>query len=205
MSTIGHVIRAAIMIAVLALSPAQAQNIGVIQSDILVLDTERLFNETQLGRRITEEYQAERDKLIARNREIEAELEAEELALTQLRAEKTPEEFRELADAFDSKVQEIRRESERRVVDLERSREQGRAKFMRMIEPILIEILNDAGSTVLMDKRTMLLSSDVIDITELAIDRVNQAIGTGEGPEEAAPDNGQQDTGDPEQEPKQSE
>ena len=113
------------MVALMVMSapPAMAQQVGVVQSDILVLDPDRLFSETLLGQRINREYLAEREKLIARNRKIEAELEAEELSLTELRAEKTPEEFRDLADAFDAKVQEIRRDSERAVRDLERRRD----------------------------------------------------------------------------------
>ncbi len=159
--------------------PAAAQNIGVVQSDILVLDPEKLFAETQLGQRINAEYLAERDKLIARNRKIEAELEAEELALTNLRAEKTPAEFRILADAFDTKVQEIRRESERTVRDLERSRERAPVLFMRKIEPVLVQVMRDSGGAVIMDIRSVLLRADVIDITDLVISRVDEAIGDG--------------------------
>lgn len=193
MAAIGQIVRTAITITVLIASPLSAQNIGVVQSDILVLDTERLFAETQLGKRMTSEYQAERDKLIAHNRQIEAELEAEEKALTQLRSEKSPEEFRILADAFDTKVQKIRRDSERRVLDLERSRELGPIKFMRMLEPVLIEILNDADASVLMDTRSLLLRADVVDITDVAISRVDAAIGTGDGIEKSEPGSDESD------------
>ena len=102
-----------------------------MQSDILVLDPERLFEETRLGKRMLADHQAEREELAARNRKLEAELEAEEKRLTELRDETSPEEFRDMADAFDAKVQKIRRDSERRVRDLERERERLPLMFLR--------------------------------------------------------------------------
>ncbi|WP_306114087.1 MULTISPECIES: OmpH family outer membrane protein [unclassified Roseovarius] len=171
-----------------AIAPATAQETGVVKSDILVLDPDKLFAETLLGQRINREYLAEREKLIARNRKIEAELEAEELALTEQRAQKTPEEFRDLADAFDEKVQEIRRDSERAVRDLERSRDRAPVTFMRIVEPVLIQLMRETDGAVILDVRSVLLRADVVDITPLAIRRVDAEIGEGTEPgSETAP------------------
>ncbi|VAV95541.1 hypothetical protein MNBD_ALPHA07-693 [hydrothermal vent metagenome] len=159
-----------------------AQDVGVVQSDILVLDPDRLYLETKLGKRIAADLQAERDKLIARNRKVEAELEAEEKALTELRATTTAVEFRALADEFDTKVQEIRRRSERAVRDHEGNLERAPILFMRTIKPILIKLMKDANGVVIMDQRSILLRSDVIDITDVAISRVDEAIGSGTDP-----------------------
>ena len=157
----------------------QSQQIGVVQSDILVLDPDRLFNETLFGQRLNAEYLERRDELIARNRKLEAELEAEEQALSDLREEKTPEDFRTLADAFDAKVQDIRRDSNRAVQDLERSRERAPVVFMRSVEPVLIQIMQDTGGAVLLDLRAVLLRASAIDVTDLAITRIDEQIGDG--------------------------
>lgn len=158
---------------------AQAQNVGVVQSDILVLDPDRLFKETLFGQRLNGDYLKQREQLSALNDQRSADLEAEEQALTDLRAQKTPEEFRDLADAFDTKVQQIRRDSDRAVRDLELSRERAPGIFMRAVQPVLVELMQDAGGAVVMDVRTVLLRSDVIDITDVAIARIDQRIGSG--------------------------
>lgn len=163
--------------------PSTAQDVGVVQSEILVVDPERLFSQTRLGQSFVAQLQVERDELIARNRRIEAELEAEEQALTEKRDETSPEEFREMADAFDAKVQEIRRESERRVRDLERNRERAPVDFMREVEPVLVDIMRAAGGVVVMDARNVLLRADVIDITDVAIARIDATL----APESNAP------------------
>ena len=160
----------------LCVAHATAQTVGVIQSEILVINPERLFEETRLGQKMAREVQAERDKLIALNEKLTSELEAEEKTLTELRAETSPEEFREMADAFDLKVQQIRRDSERRVSDLERARDRAPVAFMLQVEPVLVEVMRDAGGVVILDHRSVLLRADFIDITDLAISRIDAAF-----------------------------
>lgn len=166
-------------------TPIHAQDTGVVQSDILVLDTERLFSSSLVGQRLTADYQAERDKLIARNREIEADLRAEEQALTDKRATMPPAQFRDAADAFDAKVRSIRLENERAGRDLERARDLAPLTMMRLAEPVLIELMRDAGGRVVIDHRQVLLRADVIDITDIAIARIDAAIGDGKAIEDA--------------------
>ena len=175
-------------LAVTPVEGVQAQNVGVVQSEILVLDPERLFSETQLGQRMNEEYQAAREALSNRNRQLETELEAEEQALTAQRETLSPAEFRDLADQFDAKVQRIRRESDQAVRNLERRRELAPVQFMRMVEPVLVQVMEDAGGAVIMDARSVLLRAEAVDITDLAASRIDAEIGDGpEAPQETTP------------------
>lgn len=177
--------RAACVMAALTLSvlplAGVAQEIGTVQSQILVLDPDRLFMGTLVGQRLTLQYQQERDNLIAQNRKIEADLRAEEQALTDARPTMTPSAFRDKADAFDARVRGLRIENERAARDLERGREIAPLTLMRMAEPILVQVMRDAGGAIILDNRQVLLRADVIDITDLAISRIDEAIGDGSG------------------------
>lgn len=173
--------------------PALAQNVGVVQSDILVVDPERLFEDTRMGQAITARLQQEREDLIALNRKLETELEAEELALTEQRDTTSPENFRALADAFDEKVQQIRADSQRRVRQHERNRERAPLDFMRQVEPVLVELMREAGASVVMDRRTVLLQDDVVDITSAAVQRIDATLGDGSGNEREPSQAGSED------------
>jgi Skp family chaperone for outer membrane proteins len=164
---------------------APAQQLGVVQSDILVIDIERLLAETAYGRRLQALIEAERDALIARNERVASELEAEEQALTELRATTPAEEFRQMADAFDTKVTQLRRESERLSRELERQRDLAPVQFMRVVQPVLGELLNEADAVALLDVRSVILRADVVDVTDIAISRIDARIG--DGPEPPAP------------------
>ncbi len=177
---------------------AQGQDVGAVQSEILVLDPDRLFADSLVGQRLTSQYQAERDALIANNREIEAELRAEEQALTDARKTMTAAEFRAEADAFDAKVRSIRAENDRKARDLERGREIAPLSLMRVAEPILVQVMRDTGGKIILDNRQVLLRADVIDITDLAIARIDAQIGDGSG---VMPDSTAPQTPEPEAEP----
>ena len=79
---------------------ATAQDIP-LSSPILTLDQERLFEGSGVSARVSSEVERLTQELADENRRIEAELVAEELELTEKRAELDPETFREMADAFD--------------------------------------------------------------------------------------------------------
>jgi Skp family chaperone for outer membrane proteins len=173
------------VLATLAATGGRAQQLGVVQSDVLVIDIERLLGNTAYGRRLQAEIEEAREQVFARNDWIAAELEAEELALTAQRATTPANEFRAMAEAFDTKVTELRRESEALSRDLERRRDLAPIQFMRVVQPVLGEVLTEADAVVLLDVRSVILSADVVDITDLAIARVDERIGA--GPETAPP------------------
>jgi Skp family chaperone for outer membrane proteins len=143
---------------------------------VLTIDAERLLAESVFGRALTAEVEEAARLLAEENRRIEAELLAEERALTAQRPDLSPEEFRPLANAFDEKVQQLRTaqdDKERALADL---REDGRQRFFQQAVPILSEIVREQGALVLLDRRDVFLSADSIDITDTAIARIDAAV-----------------------------
>ncbi|MEL7279463.1 MAG: OmpH family outer membrane protein [Pseudomonadota bacterium] len=184
MTLSGRAILAAALIALGGVpAPSVAQDLGVLRSDILVIDPERLFEDSELGRKMLADHQDEREALAAANEALAAELEAEEQRLTNIRADTSPEDFRALADEFDARVQQIRADSERRVRDLERKRDRLPREFLNRVDQIILDIMRASGGVVLLDQRSVILRAEAVDITDRAIARINTEIGDGTGPE----------------------
>jgi len=167
---------ALILGAALAVRPVPAQEFLQVPSPILVLDQERLFDGALLAGQLSEDFEARSAALAAENRAIEAELVAEELELTELRPTMEPAEFRALADAFDEKVREIRTEQDTKVRELQLLRERERQDFLRRVTPVLGEIVRERGAVAVLDRRTVVISAESIDITDEVIDRINAAF-----------------------------
>ncbi|MEL7104646.1 MAG: OmpH family outer membrane protein [Pseudomonadota bacterium] len=148
----------------------------VAQSQVLVIDQERLFSESQLGAAALSEIETAALELAAENRRIEAELLAEEQALTQQRAEMSPAEFSGLADAFDAKVQRLRDEQDTKSRALTRARDEAQQAFFGDVGGILSAIARERGAVVMLERRQVFLSVDVIDVTDEAIERINAAL-----------------------------
>ena len=162
----------------LAAAAAPAQEIA---SPVLVIDRERLFSESAFGARLVEEIEQRSAALSAENRRIEAELIEEERELTERRPQLDPQEFRALADAFDEKVQRLRAQQDEKARDLTRLRDAERSEFVQTVGPILSDLVRERGAVVVLDRRDVFLSSEAIDITEEAIERIDAEAGADAG------------------------
>ncbi|SDJ21433.1 OmpH family outer membrane protein [Lutimaribacter saemankumensis] len=176
-------LRAVFLAALMAFAPPVAaqplsQGEPVIRSPILSINYDRFFSGSQLGRELVAELEAERILLEAENRKIEAELEAEEIELTEQRDTMEPDAFREAASAFDRKVEQIRAERRQLAVELTQKSDAMRKRFDDAALPVLTEIVRETGAVMVVDTRSVVLTLEAIDITALAISRLDAAQAT---------------------------
>jgi Skp family chaperone for outer membrane proteins len=160
--------------------PAESVDPGQGFGAIVVLNQERLLAASLYGQRIQREVEAAGAALAAENRRIEQQLTEEELRLTEQRATMSAEGFRPLAEDFDARVEGIRAAQEAKARALQAQAEAAQARFFELAFPILIELVQARGASVLMDNRAVLLSVEGADITDAAIDLINTRIGDGD-------------------------
>ncbi len=167
-----------------------AQEAPAIQSPIVTLDQERLFNETLWGQRAADRIEAASAELAAENRRIEAELIAEEKSLTERRPSMASEDFRVAADAFDARVTEIRQTQDAKARAIGRMHDAERQRFLGDAFPVIREVVRRRGAVAVLDSRAIFLAADVIDITDETIEQIDAALGAGSDapvPSEDAP------------------
>lgn len=146
---------------------------------VLTVDIQTLFDRSLLGRRLQAEFTEAAEELARENDRIAEQLRAEEVALTERRASMDAADFRAEAEAFDARVQEIRAEQDAKEVDILAQRSAGEAQFIESIRPILSQITRERGATVIMERSRVLWADPSNDVTDLAVRRINAAIGDG--------------------------
>lgn len=146
---------------------------------ILTIESERFFAESAFGRRIAEEIDTASQELAAENRQIEASLTEEEKDLTEKRATMEADEFRVLAEAFDTKVQGIRRAQEAKGRALASRGDTGRVAFLRAARPVLSKLMHQFGASIILERGSVFFSSNASDITDEAIRMIDSEIGDG--------------------------
>ncbi|MEP3688203.1 MAG: OmpH family outer membrane protein [Sulfitobacter dubius] len=151
---------------------------GVI-SPVLTIDSERLFRESAFGSRVSREIEAQSEQLATENREIEAELEAEERELTEKRTQMTPAAFRVLADAFDEKVQRTRAEQASKNRALSEALDLERDRFLAAAAPVMEQLMRNSDAAVILERRRVFVSSSAIEVTDQAIALLDETIGDG--------------------------
>ncbi|KUJ82342.1 OmpH family outer membrane protein [Ruegeria profundi] len=175
-----------VFLALFAADTAVSQQLGVPESSVVTLSSERLFAESAFGKRVLREIEVEGILLGEENERIVAELSHEEKVLTEQRATMTAEEFRPLADAFDEKVQSHREGQRAKLDALARRGEDARQRFLVLVRPVLIDLLRESGAAIIIERSSVFLSSDRTDITDAAIARIDAVIGDGRAVESGA-------------------
>lgn len=162
-------------------SPFAPEPRVTVQSPVLTIDSDRLFTETVLGQRLASDLRAETEALAAENRRIEAALTAEVESLTERRPGMEVEDFRAEADAFDERVQGIRRAQDAKERALQQAVQRAREALFEVAAPILGQLMVESGAAVVLERRSVFLSVSAIDITDEAIAAIDERIGDGAG------------------------
>ncbi|WCR12208.1 OmpH family outer membrane protein [Paracoccus stylophorae] len=146
---------------------------------VLTVDQERLFAESAWGQRAQRQVEAAGQKISDDNERLAAQLSAEEAQLTERRATLDAAEFRRLAEAFDARATAVRRERAQAVTDLNARADADRTAFYKAALPIMGDMMQQRGAVAVLDRRTVFVSLDAIDITPDLITRLDETLGDG--------------------------
>lgn len=184
----GGVVRAGLLVCALGVaSPLWAQEqlqqqvpeAAVPRAPILTLDRERILLESRFGKAVEAQFQKDSQVLISENLRLEEALETEERALTDQRATLPADEFRKLAEEFDSKTEAIRAAQDAKSRAITSRRDGERQRLLQATIPILADLMRESGAVAIFDKEMVILSLRGVDITDEAIGRIDAVLGDG--------------------------
>ena len=155
---------------------AQSDYPTVFPRPVLVLDQEMLFNDSKLGQAILLVEAEKRTVLLQENRIISDAFEKEEADLTVLRSSIPADEFHVLSEDFDKRVRAAREEQLSKDVELQKTNEARRRRFLWISAPYLSEIMSKYRAVAILDQRSVLLFDRNMDITSEAIELLDRAF-----------------------------
>lgn len=142
---------------------------------ILVVNTERLFAESQFGQDIRADLDQQRLALQAENERIVEQLVAEEQDLAARRPDMPVEDFRQEAEAFDRKAVEIRAARDAKDREITAASNEAQSRFNDQVREIVGQVMLDRGGNVVLDSRSVYIALRSVDITEDVIVRLDAA------------------------------
>ena len=146
------------------------------KSELFTVDMTKLLRSSEFGKNIIAANNIARKKLQSENEELEKKLLLEEKELSELRKTLSVEEFRPKALEFDKRVSIIRAEQGKKEENLNKKVRKEETDFFKRIYPLLYEILIERGGLILVDQRNIILWDNSVDITDDAIQAINQAL-----------------------------
>lgn len=145
---------------------------------ILVVSLERIREQAQASRSIQAQAAEERrqiqDEIGAKQRALEA----EERALVALRDTMEPDAFEARAARFEGQVRALKQKRRDRAEALRRALGAATDRLDAALRPILAEIMAERGALVMLENRTVVLSATALDVTAIAIKRLDAALPT---------------------------
>ena len=87
-----------------------------------------------------------------------------------------PAAFDEKRKDYEKKVQNYNVERQEKLVSIDLLVSESRNKVLNALKPILETISNDKGITVLLEKNSVLLNADNMDITDEALKSLNKEL-----------------------------
>lgn len=173
-----------------AAAPASAQQSlpnPSATAPFLVLDEDRLYEESAFGLRVIEELKARAEAFGEENIRIGKALEDEERRLTNERAGMEPAAFRELAVDFDERVTAIRQAQAAKQAAINQYSDNERNRFFEISYPFLFSLVQETGAVAILKRSAIIFPVRNIDITDAAIARIDAEIGASEPEPVAGP------------------
>lgn len=141
------------------------------QTEILVVDRERVLSQSAPALALRKQEQERRAALRKEFERLKVELETEEAAIAEIRDRVSKEEFETRVRAFDRKVREVRRDSQRASEALQGEFTVARRRLADALEPILRAVMEERGATLILDARLTLVARETVDVTEEVLRR----------------------------------
>ena len=163
---------------------------GTVQMPFVTLDEARLFSGSRYGQALLAELESEQKALATENREIEADLARREKDLTERRPTLSAEDFRTLANAFNTEVEDHRNAQKSKERAIYQRHDEARLRFRDVANQVLAQVMQERGALAIIAEEAIVLGFREIDITDAAIARMNDLVGDGSSlprPEPGAP------------------
>lgn len=146
---------------------------------VLVLDVEQAYASSAWGKRAQADIETLAREIEAENLRMEDELVAEEQALAAERSALSAADFREKAEAFDTRAQTVRRDRRQAAVDLGSRAQADRNAFVEATLPVIAGIMQERSAGIVLDRRQVLAAVNGVDVTQELVARMDEQVGDG--------------------------
>jgi outer membrane protein len=162
-----------ILLTQLFISPLYAQypetNVGVIDLNYILSESDAAVDAAKqiedIAKQIEEEIKNTDQDLIDEQNEL---IESQQIM--------APAAFDEKRKEYENKVQNYNVTRQEKLMSIDRTVAESRNEVLNALKPILEEISNENGITILLEKNSVLLNAENMDITEEALKKLNKKL-----------------------------
>ena len=145
-------------------------------TSIGILDLNRVLTESKAALDAAKQIESMQKKVENESKKKDESIINEREKLIEQQSVMAPEAFEVKVNEFDKKVQEYQLERQEEIRKLDKMVQSARSKILDQIKPIITDYSNELGITVMLEKNSVILSADEMDMTNEVIKRLNKEL-----------------------------
>ena len=157
-------------------SSSQREASSGVPSGVLVVNLTKIRSESQVAKSIQRQSAKIGQELQEGFETRRRALAAEEKALVALRATLDPDAFEARAARFERQVRALKKERRDQFIALRSALRSASETLDKTLRPILGELMAERGATLMIDNRDVVISAVALDVTQIAIKRLDAAL-----------------------------
>lgn len=170
---------ATMAVAILAMTaPASAQ------TNVLIMNEERIIAESQVGQHVATRMQAIRAEMDAELQALLTPIQEENDRLNAETASLTPDAIQQRPDlmqriqALNTQAQQAEALRQRLAQELQATQRQAMRPVLEALQAVLQEVVAERGAQILIDRSAVVYADPSIDVSDSVIERLNQRLPT---------------------------
>ena len=140
------------------------------------LDFKYILNESVAGKKAQNFLKTKLDKGVKDIKIKENKLQEEEKKIIQQKKIIKPEEYKSKVDSLRTKVSNLQKERNKLLQDVATQRAKARSELLKNLNPIIEEYMKEKNFRMVVDKKSLLLADQNLDITKDIMDRLNKKL-----------------------------
>lgn len=145
-------------------------------TSIGILDLNRVLTESKAALDAAKQIETMQKKVEDEAKKKDESIIKEREKLIEQQSVMAPEAFEVKVNEFDKKVQEYQLARQEEIRKLDKMVQSARSKILDQIKPIITDYSNELGITVMLEKNSVILSADEMDMTNVVIERLNKEL-----------------------------
>ena len=151
-------------------------NTAVVADIPHYLDFKYILNESVAGKKAQNALKSKLDKGFKNLKDKEKKLQDEEKKIIEQKKLIKPEEYKSKVNSLRTSVSNLQKERNKLLQDVASQRSKARTTLLKNLNPIIKEYMQEKKIRMVVDKKSLLLADENLDITKEILDRLNKKI-----------------------------
>ena len=149
---------------------------NLLASTTYYLDFKYILNESDAGKKAQNELKKKLNDGIKSSKKKEKSLQEEEKKIIQQKKIISPEDYKKKVDELRSKVSKLQIERKTLLENVAKQRAKARNELLKNLNPILKNYMQENKIRMIVDKKSLLLADENLDLTKKIIERLNKKL-----------------------------